>query len=151
MGSLKSGVVGTQNAVESPIGQFILGATTFGLASAPNTAEESVNNLEGSANIQNKLGSTGGLTAGKRYIPINTIKQMDEENPDRICVFCHMSSETPQKDHARPVVDFGNTTIENMQWTCPHCNTSKGSGLYPKTPPSGFKGIWPPPWWNKIR
>src|SRR5688572_6297192 len=31
---------------------------------------------------------------------------------------------------------------------CPHCNPSKGAGTYPKTPPPGYTGPWPPPWWT---
>jgi filamentous hemagglutinin len=50
-------------------------------------------------------------------------------------------------DHAIPRSRGGNATIDNAQLACPHCNRSKGARDYPVTPPSGYQGPWPPPWW----
>jgi filamentous hemagglutinin len=44
---------------------------------------------------------------------------------------------------------LGNSTLENAQLACPHCNASKGARDFPVTPPAGYRGSWPPQWWGR--
>ncbi len=93
-----------------------------------------------------KAGSAGGETAGKPFP--NAIRQAAlEENPDT-CVYCQMSTEAPQVDHAIPRALGGDATLENAQTTCAWCNASKGARAFPVNPPPGFEGPWPPSWWG---
>lgn len=93
-----------------------------------------------------KPGSADGPTAGQRFP--NSIKaQALEENGDT-CVYCHMETDSPQVDHSIPRSRGGDATIENAQTTCAHCNASKGARDFPVTPPEGYEGEWPPPWFS---
>jgi hypothetical protein len=92
-----------------------------------------------------KRGSQGGSTAGRGFSRA-TKEETLNRNPDR-CVYCRMKTERPQVDHAIPKARGGDASLENAQTTCPHCNASKGSGLFPKSPPPNYRGPWPPPWW----
>jgi len=93
-----------------------------------------------------KAGSSGGATAGKAFP--EAVKEMARaENPGKICVYCSMKGTATQVDHAVPRARGGNATIENAQMTCPHCNQSKGAGDFPKSPPPGYTGNWPPEHW----
>jgi RHS repeat-associated protein len=92
-----------------------------------------------------KSGSAGGDTAGKRFPP-GVRNSTLQENPGT-CVYCHMETDSPQVDHAIPRSRGGNATADNAQTTCGHCNASKGARDVPVTPPSGYRGPWPPPWW----
>jgi 5-methylcytosine-specific restriction endonuclease McrA len=68
------------------------------------------------------------------------------DNPDT-CVFCRMTTKSPQVDHAIPRARGGNATIDNAQTACPWCNASKGARDFPVNPPPGYRGAWPPEWW----
>ncbi|MBF4562871.1 HNH endonuclease [Microbacterium sp. VKM Ac-2870] len=61
------------------------------------------------------------------------------ENPST-CVYCRMDTDSPQIDHSVPRSRGGDTTLENAQTTCPHCNASKGGRDYPVTPPADYRG-----------
>jgi len=93
-----------------------------------------------------KSGAANGPTAGQRF-PESVRRQAEAENPQRICVYCRMIETATDVDHAIPRSRGGNATIENAQLTCPHCNRSKGARDFPVTPPEGYQGPWPPPWW----
>jgi 5-methylcytosine-specific restriction endonuclease McrA len=67
------------------------------------------------------------------------------ENPTATCVFCRREGTATQVDHAIPRSRGGNATLDNAQMACPHCNASKGAGDFPKNPPPGYTGPWPPP------
>lgn len=92
-----------------------------------------------------KQGSSGGPTAGKPFPP-DVRAQALLEDPSQTCVFC--GGQGSELDHAIPRANNGNATLDNAQWACRHCNASKGSGTFPKTPPAGYRGPWPPPWWK---
>jgi RHS repeat-associated protein len=92
-----------------------------------------------------KAGSSGGQTAGKVF-PKSVKEQVLKENADT-CVYCRMKTDSPQVDHAIPRSRGGDATVENGQTTCGHCNASKGARDVPVTPPVGYRGEWPPPWW----
>lgn len=94
-----------------------------------------------------KEGSAGGEGAGKDFT--SKTKQQVREAGKETCVYCH--GKGTEVDHAIPKSKGGNNTIDNAQLTCRHCNASKGSNLYPKTPPKGFPGKWPPPWWGLVQ
>jgi RHS repeat-associated protein len=80
-----------------------------------------------------------------RYIPQAVRNAAVEENPSRTCPFCKMPGTATTFDHAQPFSKGGSSTdIRNIQLACPHCNYSKGAGEFPKTPPSGYVGPWPP-------
>lgn len=93
-----------------------------------------------------KAGAADGATAGQRF-PTSVRNAALEENPST-CVYCRMETDAPQVDHAIPRSRGGDATIENAQTTCGHCNASKGARDFPVTPPSGYRGPWPPPWWD---
>jgi RHS repeat-associated protein len=89
-----------------------------------------------------KLGSAGGPGVGKEFS-----WDVFRQNPKRLCVFCRMPGANAI-DHVIPKTRGGNNTIENAQLACTHCNASKGNrGAYPMSPPRGYVGPWPPPWW----
>ena len=90
-----------------------------------------------------KAGSAGGETAGRRF-PEAVKAAAKAENPTATCVFCRMEGTGTQVDHAIPRASGGNATLDNAQLACPHCNASKGAGNFPKTPPAGYGGPWPP-------
>ena len=99
-----------------------------------------------------KPGASGGLTAGKPFgtsvkasVVAENLSVTGAENP--VCVWCHMETETPHVDHAVPRSFGGDATLENGQVACPHCNLSRGNRPAPVTPPTGYEGPWPPPWW----
>jgi RHS repeat-associated protein len=95
-----------------------------------------------------KIGSAGGETAGKAFT--EAVKDAARaENPKAICVFCRREGMGTQVDHAVPRARGGNATIDNAQMACPHCNPSKGAGDYPKNPPPGYEGDWPPDHWTE--
>ena len=93
-----------------------------------------------------KAGSAGGETAGRRF-PEAVKDAAKTENPTATCVYCQMKGTGTQVDHAIPRARGGNATLENAQLACQHCNASKGAGDFPKTPPAGYVGPWPPTHW----
>lgn len=93
-----------------------------------------------------KVGSAGGETAGKAFSPA-TKAAAKAENPTATCVYCRETGTGKQVDHAIPRARGGNATPENAQLACPHCNLSKGAGEFPKSPPPGYRGKWPPDHW----
>ncbi len=93
---------------------------------------------------QLKPGSAGGPTAGQRF-PERVRDAAKAENPTATCVFCRRDGTGTQVDHAIPRARGGNATLDNAQLACPHCNPSKGVGDFPKSPPQGYTGPWPPP------
>jgi hypothetical protein len=95
-----------------------------------------------------KAGATGGPTAGKRFSQ-GTRDEAFAENPTKTCVFCRREGTATQVDHAQARSNGGNATPGNAQLACPHCNASKGSGQFPKTPPIGHEGPWPPSHWGE--
>jgi len=96
---------------------------------------------------QIKVGSAGGPTAGKAF-PASVKEAAKAENPNGTCVFCRVQGAGTTVDHAIPKSAGGNATLDNAQLACPHCNSSKGANPFPLTPPAGYVGQWPPPWWN---
>lgn len=95
-----------------------------------------------------KLGSEGGETAGRPFS--QAVKDAARaENPNAICVYCRREGVGTQVDHAIPRSRGGNATLDNAQMACPHCNPSKGGGDYPKNPPPGYDGEWPPQHWKE--
>lgn len=93
-----------------------------------------------------KAGSAGGETAGLRFS--QSVKDAAKvENPTATCVYCRIEGTGTQVDHAIPRARNGNATLDNAQLACPHCNASKGAGDFPKTPPAGYVGPWPPKHW----
>lgn len=95
-----------------------------------------------------KTGSAGGPTAGKSF-PDSVRKQAFDEDPTKTCVWCGMPGTATDVDHVVPKSKGGNATIDNAQLACPHCNRSRQNGQFPKTPPEGYRGPWPPNWWPK--
>ena len=93
-----------------------------------------------------KPGSANGSTAGQVF-PKSVKDAAKAENPTATCVYCQMEGTGTQVDHAIPRARGGNATLDNAQLACPHCNTSKGAGDFPKTPPSDYVGPWPPEHW----
>ncbi len=94
-----------------------------------------------------KSGSTGGQTAGKPFSQ-DVKNQAFSEDPTHTCVYCGRSGTGTQVDHVIPRSLGGNATIDNAQLACPHCNASKGARNYPVTPPTDYRGAWPPRWWD---
>jgi filamentous hemagglutinin len=94
-----------------------------------------------------KQGSSGGATAGRR-LPESVKRETKADDPSRTCVFCRRAGTGSQVDHSVPRARGGNATKDNAQLACPHCNQSKGSGDYPKNPPPGHEGPWPPKYWK---
>ena len=94
-----------------------------------------------------KPGSAGGPTAGRRFP--ESVRQGELAQNPSTCVYCRMETDAPQIDHAVPRSRGGNATPENAQTTCGHCNASKGNRDFPVTPPGGYEGPWPPPWWDE--
>ena len=92
-----------------------------------------------------KPGSAGGDTAFQKF-PKSIKDAAKAENPTSTCVFCRREGTGTQVDHAIPRSRGGNATLDNAQLACPHCNASKGARNFPKTPPAGYRGPWPPPW-----
>jgi len=92
-----------------------------------------------------KTGTSGGPTAGKNF-PESVRQAAFDENPSKTCVFCRQPGIGTQVDHAIPRSLGGDATLDNAQLACPHCNASKGAGTFPKTPPAGYRGPWPPTW-----
>jgi RHS repeat-associated protein len=93
-----------------------------------------------------KAGSSGGPTAGQKFPA--SVRQEELGNNPSTCVYCHMDTDSPQVDHVIPRSRGGNATVDNAQTTCAHCNASKGARDFPVTPPGGYEGPWPPPWWG---
>jgi RHS repeat-associated protein len=93
-----------------------------------------------------KPGSSGGDTSGQRF-PKSVRDEALAEDPSQTCVYCGREGAGTQLDHAIPRSRGGDATIDNAQWACPHCNPSKGAGDFPKSPPSGYTGPWPPSHW----
>jgi filamentous hemagglutinin len=60
-------------------------------------------------------------------------------------VFCRRDGTGTTVDHAQPFSRGGSSTEPaNLQFACPSCNSSKGNGSFPKSPPPGYVGPWPP-------
>ena len=95
-----------------------------------------------------KAGTSGGPTAGQRFSQ-GVREEAFAENPTKTCVFCRREGTGTQVDHASARARGGDATIDNAQLACPHCNASKGAGQFPKTPPAGYEGPWPPPHWKR--
>ena len=112
---------------------------------APTPARPATPNATNSAPAI-KAGASDGVTAGERF-PTSVRNAALEENPST-CVYCRMETDAPQVDHAIPRSRGGDATLPNAQTTCGHCNASKGARDFPVTPPSGYRGPWPPPWWD---
>ncbi|AOX99912.1 RHS repeat-associated core domain-containing protein [Jeongeupia sp. USM3] len=93
-----------------------------------------------------KAGSTTGATSGKQF-PKSVKDAAKAENPNKVCVYCRMEGTATQVDHAIPRARGGNATLDNAQLACPHCNASKGAKDKPVSPPSGYRGPWPPSHW----
>jgi RHS repeat-associated protein len=87
-----------------------------------------------------RQGSRGGIGAGKPFP--NSVKKAVRAEETR-CAYCRRLPLKSEIDHIIPKVKGGNNTRQNAQLTCQHCNRSKGSGNYPKTPPAGYRGKWP--------
>ena len=94
-----------------------------------------------------KTGDAGGPTAGQRF-PESIRDETFTKDPTKTCVYCGQPGTGTQVDHATPRARGGNSTSGNAQLACPHCNASKGARDFPKTPPAGYKGPWPPPHWQ---
>jgi HNH endonuclease len=99
-----------------------------------------------------KPGASGGPTAGKPFEQATKTAVVAENlavtgGDMPVCVWCHMETTTPHLDHAIPTSLGGNATVTNGQVSCPHCNLSRGNRPTPVTPPEGYEGPWPPPWW----
>jgi RHS repeat-associated protein len=103
-----------------------------------------------------KPGASGGPTAGKAFPrsvkqeALNENEGLGPEGSGYTCVFCRMTTTSPQIDHAIPKSQGGDATIDNAQVACPWCNNSKNAGEFPKNPPEDFEGDWPPDWWGDI-
>jgi hypothetical protein len=95
-----------------------------------------------------KAGSAGGDTAGKAF-PGSVRQAALDENPGTF-VYCRMSTDRPEVDHAIPRARGGNATLDNAQTTCGWCNASMGAGDFPVNPPPGYEGAWPRSWWNLL-
>jgi RHS repeat-associated protein len=95
-----------------------------------------------------KRGSAGGPGAGKKFSRA-TQDAAWRENGKHMCVYCRRTNAPGiyVVDHAIPRSLGGNNTLENAQLVCDWCNRSKGNTMYPRNPPPGFQGDWPPPWW----
>ena len=125
-------------------GLWILGTGTLGASSV--WATKLFSDIQKSNYPPIKRGASGGPTASKQFSD-SVKKEVNDQNPQKICVYCRMEGTATQVDHAIPKSVGGNATIENAQLVCPHCNQSKGNRQFPLTPPPGFSGKWPPSWW----
>jgi RHS repeat-associated protein len=94
-----------------------------------------------------KEGSAGGPSAGRDF-PGSVKAAARTENPSQTCVYCRRPGTAGHVDHAIPKAGGGDATLSNAQLACPHCNMSKGAGEFPKTPPRGYRGEWPPEHWG---
>ncbi len=93
-----------------------------------------------------KPGTHGGPTAKQKFS--DRVKdQAFAADPTKTCVYCARPGTATDVDHAYPREKGGDATIQNAQLTCNHCNTSKQDDFYPKTPPAGYTGQWPPLHW----
>ncbi|SDS14977.1 intein N-terminal splicing region/RHS repeat-associated core domain-containing protein [Jiangella sp. DSM 45060] len=100
-----------------------------------------------------KPGSAGDATAGEpfpRSIRDRILADNRSYSSDGsyTCVYCRMSTDRPQADHAVPRSRGGNATTDNGQVACSHCNASKRDRDHPVNPPAGYSGPWPPAHWN---
>jgi hypothetical protein len=136
------GAGGTGSALEIRPGGASSGPSAGGSAAAPGQ-------MPGI-----KPGASGGVTAGMRFPDAvkdaaiaENLKLTGSTTPT--CVWCRMEAPTNQIDHAVPRSLDGDATLENAQVACPHCNMSRGNRPNPITPPEGYEGPWPPPWWPK--
>jgi RHS repeat-associated protein len=127
-------------------------ASSAAAASRPGFLARAWNGLKGlfgggrSAAPEIKAGSAGGDTAGKVFS--NPVKDAAKaENPTATCVYCRRPGTGTQVDHSISRARGGDATLPNAQLACPHCNASKGAGQFPKSPPSGYRGPWPPKHW----
>lgn len=93
-----------------------------------------------------KPGTMGGPTSGGKF-PKKVKDQAHAENPNGVCVYCGTPGAGRDVDHAIPRSRGGDATLDNAQITCPHCNRSKGNSDFPRTPPDGYVGNWPPDHW----
>ena len=95
-----------------------------------------------------KPGVRAGRGESGRHIPKASKDAVDAANPKNQCVFCGAVGKGTHYDHALPYSHGGSSENPgNLQKACPWCNQSKGAGDYPKNPPPGYQGGWPPPWW----
>jgi RHS repeat-associated protein len=78
---------------------------------------------ENNEKLAPKPGSAGGPGSGRRATP-DQRDQALQENGGK-CVFCGRPA--TQADHAVPRSRGGDTTPENMQPACSHCNAQKGA------------------------
>ena len=140
-GAVAESLASAVDPIESSVPLFVKGQQATSAA-----AEEGAQSaLETLAPI--KPGTQGGPTAGQAFSkPVKAAAHA--ENPEGICVYCHMRGGPNQVDHAIPKSLGGDATLENAQIACAHCNASKGARQFPVNPPLGYSGPWPPPWWE---
>ncbi|MBB4795359.1 HNH endonuclease [Streptomyces nodosus] len=62
------------------------------------------------------------------------------------CYYCRRL-DAEAVEHIRPRNRGGDNEESNLAPVCVHCNSSKGDREAPKTPPRGYEGKWPAPWW----
>ncbi|MFF9647828.1 HNH endonuclease [Streptomyces sp. NPDC014622] len=62
------------------------------------------------------------------------------------CYYCRRL-DAEAVEHIRPRNRGGDNEESNLVPVCVHCNSSKGDRVAPKTPPRGYEGKWPAPWW----
>jgi hypothetical protein len=108
-------------------------ALSYGLDSAGQVTDDAV---------------AGSDALGIAKLIAESVREQELANNPRTCVYCRLETDNPQVDHAIPRARGGNATPPNAQTTCAHCNASKGARDFPVTPPAGYEGPWPPPWWG---
>jgi HNH endonuclease len=90
-------------------------------------------------------GSVGGWGAGEK-IPAWLRKEYIPPGENPVCGWCRHNPATGL-DHVDARIGGGDLTPENLVPACGRCNSSKGPRPTPKTPPPGYRGPWPAPWW----
>ncbi|MFO0759126.1 MAG: FG-GAP-like repeat-containing protein [Byssovorax sp.] len=134
-----------EGAAEAGVKVVTVGvATGVALGELGGAAVDAAN--AGSSGPEIKTGAAGGPSAGQRFSE-SVREDAFAKDPSKTCVYCGRPGTGTQVDHATPRAKGGNSTPDNAQLACPHCNASKGAGTFPKTPPADYKGPWPPPHW----
>ena len=91
-------------------------------------------------------GSSGGLGAGGAITKALRAEYFPSDEPAPFCAYCRTNTAS-QLDHVVPRKTGGDLTPQNLVEACRWCNPSKGARVAPKSPPPGYSGEWPPPWW----